>query len=142
LSAAYSPLLVLTWTDRRPRPAWCLLCLCLLLAIAEVAARGYGLYALLALPFWVGVACAGMPAARYHWKLEIQGSQCWLSSTPRGALAPIAITAHSVLLSRVCVLQWIPLGSQRRQSLWLWAADFSDADYRALRRWWLVQGRR
>lgn len=136
--ATYSPSLVLTWTDRRPQPCWCLFCLLLLLAITELAARGYGEYALAALPAWALVARVGMPRPRDRWRLEIHAQQCWLSGPCCSRLAPVAFEPHAVLLPRVCVLVWLRLGSRRRHYLWLWAADFDDADYRALRRWWLV----
>jgi hypothetical protein len=142
LFAAYSPSLVLTWTDRRPRPAWCLLCLLILLAIAEVASRGYALAALGSLPGWIGLAWAGMPAARYDWRFEVQGSQYWLTTSTQARSEPISIEPGSVLLANVVVLRWKPLGHTRRRGLWLWAMDFEDSDYRALRRWWVVHASR
>ena len=138
MSAAYSPSLVLTWTDHRPQPCWCLLCLLLLLAISELAVRGYAGYTLAALPAWVLIARLGMPRPRSRWRLEIHAQQCWLSGPSGSPLAPVALEPDAVLLPRVCVLAWVPLGSRRRHYLWLWATDFDDADYRALRRWWLV----
>ena len=108
------------------------------MAISELAVRGYAGYTLAALPAWVLIARLGMPRPRSRWRLEIHAQQCWLSGPSGSPLAPVALEPDAVLLPRVCVLAWVPLGSRRRHYLWLWATDFDDADYRALRRWWLV----
>ena len=79
MSTSYSPSLVLTWTDHRPRPVWCAVCLLLLVALAEVAWRGYGLWALLGLLLWIPLAWFGWPAPPGAQELLLapHGSQLW-----------------------------------------------------------------
>lgn len=140
MSASYSPSLVLTWTDRRPRKAWYAACLLLLIALAEIAWRGYGLWALLGLLLWMPVAWLGRPAqpAPQELLLGLDGHQLWQAD----AAEPIAmeLLPGSVLLPSVVVLHWRPVAGRGRRFLWLWARDLGDDGFRDLRRWWLVYG--
>tara|TARA_R110002110_G_scaffold412968_2_gene639688 strand:- start:12683 stop:13114 length:432 start_codon:yes stop_codon:yes gene_type:complete len=142
LSTSYSPSLVLTWTDHRPRPVWCAVCLLLLVALAEIAWRGYGLWALLGLLLWIPLAWFGWPAPPGAQELLLapHGSQLWQED---GA-EPVAIELLSgtVLLPRVVVLHWRPVAGRGRRFLWLWVHDLGEDNFRALRRWWLVFGRK
>jgi hypothetical protein len=142
LSASYSPSLVLTWADHRPRRAWCAACFLLLAALVEIAWRGYGLWALLGLLVWMPVAWLGRPARPVPQELLLgpQGHQ--LRQT--NAAEPIAIDVlpGTVLLPSVVVLHWRPVGGRGRRFLWLWARDLGDDCFRDLRRWWLVYGQK
>ncbi len=142
MSAPYSPSLVLTWTDRRPRKAWYAVCLLLLIAIAEVAWRGYGLLALLGLVLWLPLAWFGLPPLPAQQTLLLEPQACQLYRL--GATDPVAmdLLPGTVLLPWVVVLHWRPAGSRGRRYLWLWAGDLGEDSFRDLRRWWLVFGQK
>lgn len=142
MSASYSPSLVLTWADHRPRRARCAACFLLLAALVEIAWRGYGLWALLGLLVWMPVAWLGRPARAAPQELLLgpQGHQLW----PANVAEPIAIDVlpGSVLLPSLVVLHWRPATGRGRRFLWLWAGDLGDDAFRDLRRWWLVYGQK
>lgn len=142
MSTSYSPSLALTWTDHRPRKAWFAACLLLILAFAEVAWRGYGFWALLALLLWILLVWRVRPVQPSSQELLLgpHGHQLLLA----GAAEPIAmeLLPGTVLLPRVVVLHWRPVAGRGRRFLWLWARDLGDDSFRDLRRWWLVYGQR
>lgn len=142
MSASYLPSLVLIWTDRCPRQAWYAACLLLLIALAEIAGRGYGLWALLGLLAWMPGAWLGRPAQRGSQELLLgpHGHQLWQAD----AAEPIAmdLLPGTVLLPSVVVLHWRPVAGRGRRFLWLWARDLGDDSFRDLRRWWLVYGQK
>lgn len=142
MSASYSPSLVLIWTDQRPRRVWCAACLLLLAALAEIAWRGYGLWALLGLLVWMPVVCLGWPTQPKPRELLLgpHGHHLWQAATAE----PIAIDVlpGTVLLPSVVVLHWRPAAGRGRRFLWLWARDLGDESFRDLRRWWLVYGQK
>ncbi|MEQ9465494.1 MAG: hypothetical protein RJQ10_17670 [Haliea sp.] len=143
MSALSSPSLVLTWTDHHPRPAWCLACLILLIALAELAWRGHGLWVLPGLVFWVPLACWGMPPPPSPQYLLLGPHGCLLR---QGAAADSVVSMDllpgTVLLPWVVVLHWRPVAGGGRRYLWLWSADLGEDSFRDLRRWWLVVGRK
>lgn len=142
MSTSYSPSFVLTWTDHRPRPVWCAVCLLLLVALAEMAWRGYGLWALFGLLLLIPLAWYGRPAPPGAQALLLapHGSQLW----QEGGAEPIAIELLSgtVLLPWVVVLHWRHVAGRGRRFLWLWAHDLGEDSFRDLRRWWLVFGQK
>jgi len=142
LSASYSASLVLTWTDHRPRRAWCAACLLLLIALAEIAWRGYGLWALLGLVLWLPLAWFGWPPPPAAQELQLgpYGSQLrqFVDSEP----VAIDLLPGTVLLPSVVVLHWRPALGRGRRYLWLWAGDLGEDSFRDLRRWWLVFGQK
>ncbi len=142
MSASYSPSLDLTWTDHRPRPAWYLLCLLLLVASGEFAWRVHSLWALSVLVFLIPLAWLCMPPPPVPQTLLLGPHTCLLRQGVATVPASIILLPGSVLLPWVVVLHWRPVAGGGRRYLWLWAADLGQDRFRDLRRWLLVFGRK
>lgn len=142
MSASYSPSLALTWTDRRPRRAWCAACLLLLLALAEIAWRGYGLWAVSGLLLWVPLAWFGWPEPPAAQELLLGPHGCQLWRADHAEPIAMVLLPGTVLLPSVVVLHWRPAAGRGRRFLWLWARDLGEDSFRDLRRWWLVFGQK
>jgi hypothetical protein len=141
LSASYSPSLVLTWIDRRPRRAWCVACLLLLIALAEIAWRGYGLWALLGLLAWMPIAWCGWPVPPAVQELLLAPQASQLRRMEGAEPITMELLPGTVLLPWLVVLHWRPVAGRRdRRFLWLWASDLGGDSFRDLRRWLLVFG--
>lgn len=142
MSASYSPSLVLTWTDHRPRRAWCAACLLLLTALAEIAWRGYGRGALFGLVLWIPLAWFGRPPSPAPQELELGPHGSQLRQVDGAEPIAIDLLPGTALLPWVVVLHWRPAGGRGRRYLWLWARDLGEDSFRDLRRWWLVFGQK
>jgi len=141
LSTSYSPSLVLIWTDHRPRKAWCLVCLLLLAALAEIAWRGYGVWALLGLLLWVPIVWFGWPTPPAAQELLLAPQASQLRRAEEAEPITMDLLPGTVLLPWLVVLHWRPAtGSRGRRFLWLWASDLGGDSFRDLRRWLLVFG--
>lgn len=137
MSNASSPSLVLTWIDPRPRLAWCGLCLLLLLALAEVAWRGYLPWALGGLLAWGPLAWFARPPPAGLQRLERQADGLIWRPSPQAVSVELSLLPGTLLLPRLVVLPWRPPGGRTVRYLWVWRGDVGDAGFRQLRRWLL-----
>ena len=114
----------------------------LLVALAELAWRGHGPWALSGLVVWLPLAWWGMPPPPAPQSLLLGPHLCQLRQGAAGEPVGLNLLSGTVLLPWVVVLHWRPVAGGGRRYLWLWAADLGEDDFRDLRRWWLVFGRK
>ncbi|MAC32352.1 MAG: hypothetical protein CME38_01950 [Haliea sp.] len=134
-STAFCALRVLTWIDPRPRLAWCGLCLLLLLALLEIAQRGYLTVSLLGFAAWSPLAWLGLPAVPAQQRLALgQADLRWWPAQDREAI-DLHPLPGCLLLPGLVVLRAAPAAGGAVQILWVWRQDVDRAGFRHLRRW-------
>jgi hypothetical protein len=107
----------------------------LLLALLEIAQRGYVTVSLLGFAAWSPLAWLGLPAVPAQQRLALgQAGLRWWPAPDREAIDLRALPG-CLLLPGLVVLRAAPLAGGAVHRLWIWRQDVDRAGFRHLRRW-------